>query len=137
MLQLAPDDGLGAVGRSPALLRQAARPLPALDVNLRDMWRGSVHDIGGLGDALLRGPSLLPETQRWCLARPDDEGFACGVDDVLGEARQLVDLDEAVDLGEEALDEAEVQRLGAEAPRPRGAGAARPTVPSPVGVGHR
>ena len=51
---------------------------------------------------------LLRETQRWCLARPDDEGFACGVDDVLGDARQLVDLDEAVDLGEEALDKTEV-----------------------------
>ena len=108
MLQLAPDEGLGAVGRSAALLRPAARPLTP-PVNLRDMWRGSVHDIW-------RSRRCAPQgTGRCCrrrngggLARPDDEGFTCGVDDVLSDARQLVDLDEAVDLGEQALDEAEV-----------------------------
>ena len=38
----------------------------------------------------------------------DDEGFASGFDDLAADGREAVDLEDAGDLGEQALDEAEV-----------------------------
>ena len=42
------------------------------------------------------------------LGRPDDEGASGGFDDVVSDGLQLVDLQDAFDLGEESLEEAEV-----------------------------
>jgi len=41
-----------------------------------------------------------------CVA--DDEGAACGLHDVAGDNRELVDLQDALDLDEQAVDQAEV-----------------------------
>ena len=47
----------------------------------------------------------------WVLAvqgGADDEGPPCGFDDVVGDDVEVVDFEDALDLGEEALEEAEV-----------------------------